>query len=204
MMTLRPIFCASMAQASPVGPAPMTRTSVPISGIGLAFAFSRVSSSSAVRESGMGLTAESVEATRVRSQLGNGDSSTRELQKAWGDNAGSGRCIRSSQGGGPNLRFNNAPELVLRNLQIVRGLKIQPKARAGIEVPREPQCRIWSNPAALVNDLGDSCYWYTEIERQTIHAQAQRFHEVRAQDLAGMDGRKRLLRFRQRCCSCSR
>jgi hypothetical protein len=73
----------------------------------------------------------------------------------------------------------------LRNLQIVRGLKIQPKARAGIEVPREPQCRIWSNPAALVNDLGDSCYWYTEIERQTIHAQAQRFHEVRAQDLAG-------------------
>src|SRR5712692_9908397 len=70
-MTVSLIFCASIAQASPVGPAPMTSTSVRISGRGLALVLARVSSSTAARKSGMGLTAESVEATGVRTQLGN-------------------------------------------------------------------------------------------------------------------------------------
>src|SRR5215469_18089086 len=52
-ITFRPIFWASMAQARPVGPAPMTRTSVCNSGIGMALALGRVSSASAVRNSGM-------------------------------------------------------------------------------------------------------------------------------------------------------
>src|SRR5258708_38096759 len=61
----------------------------------------------------------------------------------------SGRSIRRRQSRRTNFPFNGAGELVLRHLEIVRGLKIQPKARAGIEVPSQPQSRIGSNAAAL-------------------------------------------------------
>ena len=39
-----------------------------------------------------------------------------------------------------------------------------------------------------MDDLGNACHRDAEIERQPIHAQAERFHEVRAQDLAGQLG----------------
>src|ERR1700751_1719140 len=52
-MTLSPTFWASIAQANPVGPAPITRISVRNSAGGLALAFARVSMSSATRNSGM-------------------------------------------------------------------------------------------------------------------------------------------------------
>src|SRR5438034_11823844 len=58
-MTFSPIFCASIAQASPVGPAPMTSTSQRMSGRGLTLLLVEVSSSSAARKSGMGTGAES-------------------------------------------------------------------------------------------------------------------------------------------------
>src|ERR1700736_3533450 len=103
-MTLRPIFSASMAQASPVGPAPMTKTSVCVSGPDLAFALGRVTSSSPARDCGMGLAAESVEATRVRAQLGSGDSSTRELQVAPPSRRLEACPERSRRGGPPRPR----------------------------------------------------------------------------------------------------
>ena len=66
------------------------------------------------------------------------------------------------------------------------------------------------NPAALakfygdvfgisitgVDDLGNARHWNAEIERQPIHAQAERLHKVRTQNLAGMDGRKKFFALR--------
>ena len=83
---------------------------------------------------------------------------------------GSGRGMRRRESGRTDFPFNGAGELVLRHLEIVRGLKNQPKARAGIEVPSQPQSRIWSNAAALVDDLGNARHRDAEIERQPIHA----------------------------------
>src|SRR5262249_55859425 len=42
-ITLKPAFCASMAQARPVGPEPMTTTSARISGRGSSCGFGKVS-----------------------------------------------------------------------------------------------------------------------------------------------------------------
>jgi len=43
-----------------------------------------------------------------------------------------------------------------------------------------------------VDDLGNTGHRDTQIERQPIHTQAE-FHEVGAQNFAGMDGRKKFL-----------
>jgi hypothetical protein len=115
------------------------------------------------------------------------DSSTQELPKTAGNNAGSGHCICSRERRGTNFPFNYAGELVVRNFQIVRGLKIQPKSRAGVEVPSQAQSSIRSNAAALMDDLGNARHWDAQIKRQPIHAQTQRLHELRTQNLAGMN-----------------
>jgi len=87
----------------------------------------------------------------------------------------------------PTFPFNDPRKLVLRNFQMISGLQIHPEAGAGIEIPGEPQGRIWSNPAALVHNFGYSRYRNTQVERQPIHAETERFHEVCTQNLAGVD-----------------
>jgi hypothetical protein len=87
----------------------------------------------------------------------------------------------------PNFPFNDPRKPVLRNFQIISGLQIHPEAGAGIEIPGEPQSRIWSNPAALVHNFGYSRYRNTQVERQPIHAETERFHEVCIQNLPGVD-----------------
>jgi hypothetical protein len=44
-----------------------------------------------------------------------------------------------------------------------------------------------------MDNLRNSRYRHAQIERQSIHAELQRFHEVRSQNLAGMNGWKKLL-----------
>src|SRR5438105_11567614 len=83
-MTFSPIFCASIAQASPVGPAPMTSTSVLASGRDLALVLGRVSSSTAARKSGMGLTAGVGRGDEGSTQPGNRDSSMGNCRRAYG------------------------------------------------------------------------------------------------------------------------
>jgi len=55
-------------------------------------------------------------------------------------------------------------------------MRIEDSAKiwAGIEVTSQAQSRIWSNAAAPVDDLGNTCHRDAEIERQPIHAQAKR------------------------------
>ncbi len=71
-----------------------------------------------------------------------------------------------------NFAFDGAGKLILGHFQIVCELKIQPETWARIEVSGQPQGRVWSNATALVDDLGNSRHWDTEIEREPVHAEA--------------------------------
>jgi hypothetical protein len=79
--------------------------------------------------------------------------------------------------------------------EIEGGLKIQPETRACIEVSGQPQRRVRSYAAALVDDLGNSRHWHAKIKRQSVHTEPERLHELGAEDFAGMDGRKEFLRL---------
>jgi hypothetical protein len=92
-------------------------------------------------------------------------------------------------------------ELVIGNFEIVRGLKIQPEAGAGVEVPGQPQSRIWSNAAALVNDFSHSRHRDAEIKRQPIHAEPQRLPELGTENLTRMDWRQKFLSLGHFTCS---
>jgi hypothetical protein len=76
-------------------------------------------------------------------------------------------------------------------------LQIQPKARAGVEVTREPQRRVGTYSSAAMDDFRDSRHRYVKIKRQPVHAELERFHEICSQNFAGVYGRKQLLRFGQ-------
>jgi hypothetical protein len=54
---------------------------------------------------------------------------------------------------------------------------------------------MWRDSATFVNDLRNTRHRNVEIQRQPIHAEFRRLHEVRAQNFAGMDGGKAFLRL---------
>jgi hypothetical protein len=127
------------------------------------------------------------------------DFSTRHAGATHVSKTGSRARGRDNGGTGPNLAFDVSRQLVFRNFEIIGGLKIQPKPRAGLEVPRKAESRIWCNPAALVNNLCNSRHWDMKIERQPIHAELKRFHELGSQNFARVDGRKAFWRVSHDC-----
>ena len=78
------------------------------------------------------------------------------LRKAPGSDADHSSAFAAAIEAGRNFTLNYTRDLVLRNFQIVPGLKIQPEAGAGVEVSSESQSSIWGNAAALVDNLGNS------------------------------------------------
>jgi hypothetical protein len=98
-----------------------------------------------------------------------------------------------------NFSLDIARQFVFRNFEVVSSLEIQPKTCAGIEVPCEPKGGIRRDSAALVHDLRNARYRDMKIEREPVHAELKRFHELGAQNLARMDGWKAFLRLRHEC-----
>jgi len=86
-----------------------------------------------------------------------------------------------------HLSFDTAGQLVRGDFQIICGLQIHPESRARIEVASQPQRRIGSDAAALVNNFRNPSYGHMQIQSETIHAELKRLHEVSPQNLAGMD-----------------
>ena len=54
---------------------------------------------------------------------------------------------------------------------------------------------ITTGLTTFVNDFGDPCDRHSQIERQTAHAELKWLHEVGAENLAGMNCRKKMLRL---------
>src|SRR5579859_652332 len=183
-----------MAQASPVGPAPITSTSVCISGRKLTLVLGSTSSSSAARNWGMdqdgGTRWTGSRATRKPMILARGNlvtiGRTTDLRAQ----------ARSRHRDRPNFPFDDTQPFVLSNFQIVSGLQIEPKTSAGIEIAGQAQRRIRRNGATLVNNLRNPSNRDTEVECEAIHAQLKGFHELGAQNFARVNGRKKCLRFR--------
>jgi hypothetical protein len=75
------------------------------------------------------------------------------------------------------LRVLSRARACLALLEITSGLKIPPNPWAGNEVSGKAQRCVGRNAAALVHNFGNSRERNSQIQRQTIHAQAQGLHE---------------------------
>jgi len=96
-----------------------------------------------------------------------------------------------------HLSFDTAGQLVRGDFQIVCGLQIHPESRARIEVASQPQRRIGSDAAALVNNFRNPSYGHMQIQSDTIHAELKRLHEISLQNLPRMNKGKTSLRLGQ-------
>ncbi len=81
------------------------------------------------------------------------------------------------------------------NFQIVEVLQVQPEFGIGIEVAGEAQSGVRSDAAALVNDFPNACGGDMEIQRQLVHREAERLHEILEEDFARVDRRHQVSRL---------
>src|SRR5229473_7217127 len=72
------------------------------------------------------------------------------------------------------------------HLQIVNILQVQPELRVRLEVARQSQRRLRCDPPPLVYDFTDARRRHMKLQRQLVHRQAQRLHEILAQDFPRM------------------
>src|SRR5271169_1412652 len=109
----------------------------------------------------------------------------------WGDRgSGSRRLRRCNQRS--HVAFDRMQELLLSDFQLIGSLGVKPESCAGIEVTSQAQCSLGGDPAAPVDNLGNPRDRHVKFERQLIHAQAERRHEILAKDFAGMNRRQKL------------
>jgi hypothetical protein len=72
------------------------------------------------------------------------------------------------------------------DLELVLGLKIQPKLCGSAEVPRQSQCHFRRNRSAPPHDLIDRRSRHPELFGQLVRTQLERLHEIVKQNVARM------------------
>ena len=77
-------------------------------------------------------------------------------------------------------------KLVFGHFRIVAGLEIHPEFRPVLEVTREAQCGVRSNPTPLVDDIGDPSHRDAQVHRHFVHAKAETGHKFPFQNFSGM------------------
>ncbi len=88
-----------------------------------------------------------------------------------------------------NLGCDLSPVLDFGNAQIVFRLKVQPEGRRSAEVPSQTQRSIGGHGAATGQDLAQACLRDVQDLGQGVGRQAERLHELLAEDGAGVDRR---------------
>jgi len=73
------------------------------------------------------------------------------------------------------------------NLKIEEILQVQPKLRVGLKVTRQAQGGIGGYAAAFVHDFTNASGRHVEVKSQSVNSEAQRLHEILAEDLSGMN-----------------
>ena len=81
------------------------------------------------------------------------------------------------------------------DFEIEEVLEVQPELSIGLEVARQAQGGVRGNASALMHNLADTRRRHVQLKRQPVDGEAERFHEVLAQDLAGMHGRQEIVRL---------
>ena len=84
-----------------------------------------------------------------------------------------------------------ARQPVFGHFQIVGGLKVHPEPGAGVEITSQAQGGIGRDSAPFVDNFGNPRHRHAQIEGEAIHAEAKRLHELRTQNLAGMNSWKK-------------
>jgi hypothetical protein len=100
-----------------------------------------------------------------------------------------GICFCSSSRSGfdwLHVSLNFRKFLVFGDFQIVLRLKVEPELRRRFEIPSQAQCRVGCDPAPFRDDIRNPSHRHALVKRQFVHAEAIRFHEIFAEDLAWM------------------
>src|SRR5258708_36592472 len=83
-----------------------------------------------------------------------------------------------------NLTLKPVRQLVLRAVQIIARLHIDPELRRRPEVSTEPERSVGRNPAVTSDDRIDPIARHAQCQRQLIHTEPKRLQEFLAKDLA--------------------
>jgi hypothetical protein len=96
----------------------------------------------------------------------------------------------SSDGGfqGLNIPSNLFRLLVFRHFKVIANLEVHPEDWHSFEISSQAQGGIRRNGSALVDNLSDPRHRYAQIQRQLVHAEPERLHELLAENLARMHG----------------
>jgi hypothetical protein len=73
------------------------------------------------------------------------------------------------------------------DFEVIEVLQIQPKLGIGVEKSRQPQSCFRGNAAAFMDNFTDAGRWNVQFEGKLVDRELQRFHEIFAQNLSGMD-----------------
>src|SRR5690242_3904347 len=76
---------------------------------------------------------------------------------------------------------------VTGDLQVVTGLQVEPKFRESSEKSAQTQRRIGGDGPALMQNFSYSRHRHAQIKRQTVHAQAERFHKLFPKNFSRMN-----------------
>ena len=86
-----------------------------------------------------------------------------------------------------HLSHDRLAQLILRNLQLVRRLEVQPELGCGTEVARQAQRGIRCDAAFLIDDVVDASSGNAERERQLMRRDGQRDEKLLAENFSGVD-----------------
>ena len=78
---------------------------------------------------------------------------------------------------------------VPRHFQVIEVLQVEPEFRIGAKIARQAQGGVGRDAAPLAHNLTDAGGGNTQLKRQLVNRQAERLHEVLAQNFSRMDGR---------------
>lgn len=79
-----------------------------------------------------------------------------------------------------DLTLDTALKFVLGNLEIMARLRIQPETGSRVEITGQSHRGVWRYAAAAMHDFRNSRDRHVKIEGQSVHAKAERPHEILA------------------------
>jgi len=88
-----------------------------------------------------------------------------------------------------NLAVEAIAARLLRDLERVVRLQVHPKLRADAEITSEPHRGVGGDPASPERDIVEPGSRNADRSAQSVHAQAERLHEVGLENFAGVNRR---------------
>jgi hypothetical protein len=94
-----------------------------------------------------------------------------------------GRCLQRL-----DLARDSVRTLLLCDLQIVKLLEVQPKLWCGSKEARQAQSRVGCDGSLAVHNFRNAGHGDMQLDRELVHAQPERVHELLEKNFTGMNG----------------